>query len=139
MSRKIIPVATVSVSVNYIRYLTCFKHSLFLDIKFLVEFCIPTEPPLIGPVLEDQDENMRLHYCLCTATTDHAEVTFFYIMIRIIYESLPVVLLDLKFSILREVSACPRALKVVLLHRAKFLLEALFQYVPTLPDGRPSH
>jgi hypothetical protein len=38
MSRKIIPVATVSVSVNYIRYLTCFKHSLFLDIKFLVEF-----------------------------------------------------------------------------------------------------
>jgi hypothetical protein len=39
-------------------------------------------PPLIGPVLEDQDENMRLHYCLCTATIDHAEVTFFYIMIR---------------------------------------------------------
>jgi hypothetical protein len=42
-----------------------------------------------------------------------------------------VVLLDLKFSILREVSACPRALKVVLLRRAKFLLEALFQYAIT--------
>ena len=39
MSRKIFLVATVSVSVNhYIRYLTCFKHSLLLDIKFLVEF-----------------------------------------------------------------------------------------------------
>ena len=25
-------------------------------------------PPLIGPVLEDQDGNMKLHYCLCTAT-----------------------------------------------------------------------
>ena len=36
MLRKIIPIATVSV--NYIRYLACFKHSLFLDIKFLVEF-----------------------------------------------------------------------------------------------------
>ena len=39
-------------------------------------------PPLIGPVLENQDENMKLHYCLCTATIDHSEVTFFYIMIR---------------------------------------------------------
>ena len=38
-------------------------------------------------------------------------------------------LLDLKFSILREVSACPRAPKVVLFRRANFLLEALFQYV----------
>ena len=28
MSRKIIPVATVSVSVNYIRYLICFKYTL---------------------------------------------------------------------------------------------------------------
>ena len=40
MSRKIIPVATVSVNVNYIRYLTCFKYTLFLDIKFLVEFTL---------------------------------------------------------------------------------------------------
>jgi hypothetical protein len=40
-------------------------------------------------------------------------------------------LLDLKFTIMREVSACPRALKVVLLRRAQFLLEALFQYVIT--------
>ena len=39
-------------------------------------------PPLIGPLLEDQDENMKLHYFLCTATIDHSEVTFFYIMIR---------------------------------------------------------
>ena len=38
MSRKIIPVATVSVSVNDIRYLIYFKHTMFLDIKFLVEF-----------------------------------------------------------------------------------------------------
>ena len=39
-------------------------------------------PPLIGPVLEDQDENMKLHYCLCTATIDHSQVTLLYIMIR---------------------------------------------------------
>jgi hypothetical protein len=38
--------------------------------------------PLIGPVLEDQDENMKLHYCLYTATIDHSEVTFFNIIIR---------------------------------------------------------
>jgi hypothetical protein len=42
-----------------------------------------------------------------------------------------VVLLDLIFSILRKVSACPRAPNVVLFRRAKFLLEALFQYVIT--------
>ena len=40
-------------------------------------------PHLIGPVLEDQDENMKLNYCLCTATIDLSEVTFFYIMIRL--------------------------------------------------------
>jgi hypothetical protein len=39
-------------------------------------------PPRIGPVLEDQDENIKLLYCFCTATIDHSEVTFFYIMIR---------------------------------------------------------
>ena len=39
-------------------------------------------PPRIDPLLEDQDENMKLHYFLCTATIDHSEVTFFYIMIR---------------------------------------------------------
>ena len=38
--------------------------------------------PRIGPVLEDQDENIKLLYCFCTATIDHSEVTFFYIMIR---------------------------------------------------------
>ena len=39
-------------------------------------------PPRIGPVLEDQDENIKLLYCFCTAIIDHSEVTFFYIMIR---------------------------------------------------------
>jgi hypothetical protein len=29
-------------------------------------------PPLIGPVLEDQDESIKYHYCLCTATIDHS-------------------------------------------------------------------
>jgi hypothetical protein len=37
-----------------------------------------------------------------------------------------VVLFDLKSSILREVSACPRGTKTVLFRLAKFLLEALF-------------
>jgi len=39
--------------------------------------------------------------------------------------SLQVVLLDLKSSILREVSACPRDPKAVLFRLAQFLFEAL--------------
>jgi hypothetical protein len=42
-----------------------------------------------------------------------------------IYESLPVVLMDLKSSILREVSSRTRAPKAVLFRLATFLLEAL--------------
>jgi hypothetical protein len=42
-----------------------------------------------------------------------------------IYESLPVVLMDLKSSILREVSSRTRAPKAVLFRLASFLLEAL--------------
>ena len=40
-------------------------------------------------------------------------------------ESLPVVLLDLKSSILREVQACPRGPKTILFRLAKFLLKVL--------------
>jgi hypothetical protein len=40
------------------------------------------------------------------------------------YESLPVVLLESKSSIFREVSACPRDPKTVWFRLAKFLLEA---------------
>jgi hypothetical protein len=40
-------------------------------------------------------------------------------------ESLPVVLLDFKSSILREVQACPRGPKTILFRLAKFLLKVL--------------
>jgi hypothetical protein len=43
----------------------------------------------------------------------------------LLYESLTVILLDLKFSFLREVSACPRDPKAVLFRIVKILLEAL--------------
>jgi hypothetical protein len=42
-----------------------------------------------------------------------------------IYESLPVVLMNIRSSILREVSACPRGSKTIFFRLAKFLLEAL--------------
>ena len=42
------------------------------------------------------------------------------------YESLPVVLLESKSSIFREVSACPRSSKAGLFRLTKFLLEALY-------------
>jgi hypothetical protein len=42
-----------------------------------------------------------------------------------IYESLSVVLLDLKSSILREVSTCPRGPKAVMFCLAKFLVAIL--------------
>jgi hypothetical protein len=45
--------------------------------------------------------------------------------IKHIYESLSVVLLDLKSSILREVSTCHRGPKAVMFRLAKFLMEAL--------------
>jgi hypothetical protein len=45
------------------------------------------------------------------------------------FESLSVVLLDNKPSILREVSTCPRGPKAVLFHLAQFLFEALVKHI----------